>query len=98
MKTDVSIQIPRLHAEAIADLIHKTPREEIAQFVDYDVLEEFTEAVEHAVRLERAVYGCGLRQFGMMTVHSKQTETFDITPRIALELACFMEQYKRIHS
>lgn len=95
MKKDVSIQIPRLHAEAIADLIFKTPVNELPHFIDRDVLDEFTEAVENANRLEKAIYHSGLRQFGMMTLQSKEFETFDINPEVALTLAYFMEEYKR---
>lgn len=95
MKKDISIQIPRLHAEAIADLILKTPVEELPHFIDRDVLDEFVEAVQNASRLEKAIYHCGLRQFGMMSLHSEETKTFDVNPEVALTLAYFMEEYKR---
>lgn len=91
MKKNVSIQIPRLHAEAIADLISQIPRIEIPLHIDYDVLCEFFDAVDYATRLEKAIYNSGLRQFGMMTVQSKEVKTFDINPEVALTLACFME-------
>lgn len=95
MKKDISIQIPRLHAEAIADLISKIPRVEIPLHIDYDILYEFYDAVEHAIRLEKAIYNCGLRQFGMMSLQGKEFETFDINPEVALALACFMEFIKQ---
>lgn len=95
MKKDISIQIPRLHAEAIADLISKIPRIEIPLHIDYDILCEFYDAVEHATRLEKAIYNSGLRQFGMMTLQSKEFETIDINPEVALALACFMEYVKQ---
>lgn len=95
MKRDISIQIPRLHAEAIADLIFKTPRADLPANIDIDLLYEFMEAVENANRLEKAIYHSGLRQFGMMTLQSKEFETFDINPEVALTLAYFMEEYKR---
>lgn len=95
MKKDISIQIPRLHAEAIADLIFKTSRADLPANIDIDLLYEFMEAVENASRLEKAIYHCGLRQFGMMSMASEEIRTFDINPEVALTLAYFMEEYKR---
>lgn len=95
MKKDISIQIPRLHAEAMADLIAKTPREDLPLHIDIDFLYEFEDAVRNAIRLENAIYHCGLRQFGMMSLSSGEINTFDINPEVALTLAYFMEEYKR---
>lgn len=98
MKTDISMKFPRLHADLIVDLILKTPREQIPLHVDYDYLCEFVEAVENAKRLEQSIYNCGLRQFGMQMLSNEEISEFDITPRVALALAGFMEEYKRIRN
>jgi len=95
MRIDITIQIPRLHAEVIADLVRKTPRENLPEFIDYETLCEFTEAVENANRLEKSIYHSGLRQFGMQSLRNDETKTFGITSDIARELAYFMEDYKR---
>lgn len=95
MKKDISIQIPRLHAEAMADLIAKTPRTELPIHIDYEILCEFCEAVENANRLEKAIYNCGLRQFGMQSLRNDEVKTFDVNPEVALTLACFMEYFRR---
>ncbi|AAX78544.1 hypothetical protein AVU18_gp215 [Citrobacter phage IME-CF2] len=97
MKTDISMKLSRLHADLIADLILKTPREQIPLHVDYDYLCEFVEAVENAKRLEQSIYNCGLRQFGMQSLCGEEISEFDITPKVALALAGFMTEYRRIH-
>lgn len=95
MMNPVTIQIPRLHADALASLIIKTPRERLPTFLDYEHLMEFVEGVEAAKRLENAIYNCGLRQFGMQSLRNDRVETFEVSPAVALSLAYFMEEHKR---
>lgn len=64
----MNIHLPRLYAELVADLILKSDRSTMEDYHDWEHLDNFTEAVENMIRLEKSIARCGLRQFGMMAV------------------------------
>ena len=91
----MNIHLPRLYAELVADLILKSDRSTMEYYHVWEHLDNFAEAVENMIRLEKSIARCGLRQFGMMAVTPDMIKSVDVTPEVALSLAYFMESYKR---